>query len=81
MTAEKDKVRRFRFVMERPHQYGFGTWADAIRNAREIEAVYGLDVAIHELSPGDARRCEYDEGAYFADLTTLQARQPGSAAS
>ena len=58
----------FRFRMERPHQFGFGTLADAIRTAREIEATYGIDVCINEIPVADARRMETDEDRNFADL-------------
>ena len=61
-------TKYFRFRMERPHQFGFGTWADAIRVAREIEDTYGVDVMIDELQDADARRMERDEDRHFFDL-------------
>ena len=58
----------FRIRMERPHQFGFGTWQDVSRAAREIEDTYGVYVFIEELSRGQYLRMTELEDVYFADL-------------
>lgn len=55
----------FRFRMERPHQFGFGTWNDAMKVARELENMYGLDVFIDLVD-----RATFPD-AYFADLRNI----------